>query len=118
MARRKTKNAGNSRGSGSKKKKKGPNSVSDEIRSKLMEEVLGIEPMILSDCDSNRSSDGAIGYFVTASQRIEKRILKGETDFTIPILYVNSEKASRIEEKIRHQNRWRLIRPRGNPRRI
>lgn len=92
-------------GSGRKKKKKGPNSPSDEIRTKSMDQILGIEPMELSDEDgelnlameNNGEINLAIEDFAKDSATKGKEVQEGLINTTPPILY--STVVTRVEKE-------------------
>lgn len=72
MARGTTKTR-KSTGSGRKSKKKGPDSA-DVIRTKTIDEVLGIEPLVLSDCMSSEDVNMEISNYLSGTRRIEEEI--------------------------------------------
>ena len=83
-----------------KSMKKGPDSVSDVIRTKTMDEVLEIEPLVLSDYGSNRSEglNHAIADYVIESRRVEEDIRRGEKVITTPILHVKSQRSMQMKK--------------------
>ena len=93
---------GKARDSGRKTKKKGPNSASDVIRTKTMDEIIGVEPMVLSDDENvGTETDQSISQFVSVSKEIEQEIKQtGRSMSRTPVLCMSGQKGSTEIEQV------------------
>ena len=93
MARGRPRKVGKKTISNSKGKRNGPGSVSDELRTKSVDEVLGIRPLDFSGSDEE-SIEGAdeLQQFAQENQRIASEIEADVAGLVSPILQMKDVK--------------------------
>ena len=80
--------------SGSKRKKRGPDSPSDELRTKSVDEILGVEPIVFSESEEEMTEvatqNAEIEVFLQRSNEIQQSVKAGKSISSSLILFCES----------------------------